>query len=73
MDGAALAAERKLRRELSLAWHTAAFSGAAQAGKLKSLNTYLNPQPAVQSAGDILTTLRELQDMGAPMSIRQVN
>ena len=73
MDGAALAAERQFKRDLSLAWHTAAFSAAAQVGKLKKLDAYTEPAPKAQTASQMLGTLRVLKDMGAPMSIKQVN
>jgi hypothetical protein len=73
MDGAALAAERQFKRDLSLAWHTAAFSSAAQAGKLKKLSSYQKEPQRVQSADQMLGTLQMLKDMGASMTIRQVN
>lgn len=73
MEGATRAAERQFERDVRLAWHTAAFSGSAQAGKLKSLDKYLVKKPRVQSGPEMLNALRALQDMGAPMSIRQVN
>jgi hypothetical protein len=73
MDGVARAAERRFDRDLSLAWHTAAFSGSAQAGKLKSLSTYRQRKSSKQTPQEMLGTFRVLQDMGAPMSIRQVN
>lgn len=73
MDGAARAAERKFDRDLSLAWHVAAFSGAAQAGKLKKLTAYQRKLTPPQTGEQMLGTLQALHDMGAPMSIRQVN
>jgi hypothetical protein len=73
MDGAALAAERGFRRDLALAWHTAAFTGAASVGKLKKLDTYMSPQAQAQSPTEMLGMLRSFQDMGVPMSIKQVN
>ena len=75
MEGAARAAKRQFDRDISHAWHTAGFSGAAQAGKLKRLDKYLsNGKPKrAQTPAEMLDALRALRDMGAPMSIRQVN
>lgn len=73
MEGIGLAAKREFDRDVALAWHTAAFGGAAQAGKLKPLGKYLVLQKPVQSADDMLKTLEVLQEMGAPMTIRQIN
>lgn len=73
MEGIGLAARREFDKNVSLAWHTAAFGGAAQAGKLKPLEKYLTRQKPVQSPDDMLKTLEVLQEMGAPMTIRQVN
>lgn len=73
MEGAARAAERQFDRDLSLAWHTAAFSGAAQAGKLKPLEKYRVKPQKVQTPDEMLNTLMVLQEMGAPMTIEQIN
>ncbi len=74
MAGAARAAERRRHADLSLAWHSAAFGGAVQVGKLKKLSHYLGAGDVQQQSPDqMLTTLRALQDMGAPMDIKQVN
>ena len=74
MEGAGRAAQRRFDANLSLAWHTAAFNGAVQVGKLKKLDHYIGGgDKKQQSPKDMLNTLRVLQDMGAPMDIRQVN
>lgn len=74
MAGAARAAERSHEANLSLAWHSAAFGGAVQVGKLKKLSHYLGSGDARQQTPEqMLNSLRALQDMGAPMDIRQVN
>lgn len=73
MEGAALAAKRQFERDIRLAWHTAGFSGAAQAGKLKRLDAYLGREKRAQTPDEMLATLEALREMGAPMSIRQVN
>lgn len=75
LRGRAKAREQMIEREVSLAWHTAAFSAAAQAGKLKSLKEYRGKAEdrKVQSPQQMLGALRMLQDMGAPMTIKQVN
>lgn len=75
MDGIALAAKRKHDNDIFLAWHFAAFSGAASVGKLKRLSEYLTPvsRPKPQTASEMLEIMREFQSLGAPMNIRQVN
>lgn len=74
MEGAARAAERQFDRDVSLAWHTAALGGAAQAGKLKRLDRYLSKKSdRAQTPDEMIGTLLVLKDMGAPMSIREVN
>lgn len=76
MEGVARAAKRKFDAEISLAWHTAAFTGATQSKRgLKPLSDYLNrgDQNKPQSGREMLGTLRMLQDMGAPMDIRKMN
>lgn len=71
MEGAALAAERQFDRDVALAWHVGAFTGAASVGKLKALSEY-RPKKG-QSPKQMLGTLLYLQDQGAPMTIRQLN
>lgn len=74
MEGAARAAKRRYDADISLAWHGAAFGGAVQVGKLKSLDKYMGKgEPRQQSPDSMLDSLRALQDMGVPMDIRQVN
>jgi len=75
MEGAALAAKRQSERDVSLAWHTAAFTAAAKAGKLKKLDHYLKQprrRPA-QTPSDMLAVMREFQARGAKMTFKQVN
>lgn len=74
MEGAALAAKRQHEGELVLAWHTAAFGAAAQAGKLKRLTHYLPKKPQrEQTPEEMLAVLREFKARGANMNIRRVN
>lgn len=74
MDGAALAAKRQHESETALAWQIAAFSAAAQNGKLKRLSHYIAiPAPSAQSPDEMLAVFRTFAERGAPMSIRQVN
>jgi hypothetical protein len=63
----------KLNRDLSLAWHTGAFVGAAWSGKLKKLSEYQDKKPTKQSPSEMLAVLQMLRDNGAPMNIRQIN
>jgi hypothetical protein len=63
-------------QDLASAWHIAAFSVAAQNGKLKPLKEYLDPAAATkkpQTLDDMLNTLLALQASGAPMDIKQIN
>jgi hypothetical protein len=56
------------------AWKTAAFSAAAQNGKLKKLDHYLAKRPVrQQTAEEMLATLQGFKDRGVPMNIRRVN
>lgn len=73
MEGAARAAERKHERDLMSAHHGAAWTGAAYAGKLKPFSHYLADRPVQQSPDQILSAFMGLQDMGAPMTIEQIN
>jgi hypothetical protein len=74
MEGAARAAKARHESETALAWQTASFSAAAQAGKLKKLSTYLAPRQAkAQTPAEMLEVFRTFQSRGAPMNIRQIN
>jgi hypothetical protein len=73
MEGAGRAAERKFDRELLVAHQGAAWVGAAYAGKLKPFKHYRPEKTREQSPGDMIGTLMALQDMGAPMTIEQIN
>lgn len=74
MEGAALAAERKHERELMVAHHNAAWTGAAYAGKLKPFSSYRKSSEEEKQSGDqILAGLRQLQELGAPMKIEEIN
>lgn len=75
MEGAALAAEQQYERDVRLAWRTAAFVGAAWGGKLKDVGEYL-PKPVApkeQTPEQLLQAFVEMQEAGAPISIRQIN
>lgn len=74
LRGRAKAREREAERDLSLAWHTGAFVGAAWSGKLKKLSEYQDKKPAKQQKpSEMLAVLQMLHDNGAPMTIRQIN
>ena len=77
MDGANLAAERQHNRNISLAWHTAAFMGLAWNGKLEGLAAYTNvpdaPPQEPWSPEQLLSAFQEMHANGAPMTIRQVH
>jgi hypothetical protein len=73
LRGRAKAREYANERDLSLAWHTAAFVGAAWAGKLKKLSAYQGRKPSKQSPKEMVAALMALRDNGAPMNIRQIN
>ena len=74
MDGACLAAKRKYESDIVMAWHIAAFSAAAQAGKLKKLDRYISGPPRrPQTPEEMLAVLREFKDRGAEMDFKQVN
>ncbi len=73
MDGAALAAKRRHDEAISLAWHTAALSAAAQNGKLKRLPHYLGAgQPRkAQTPSEMLALLKGFERHG--MKITRLN
>jgi hypothetical protein len=73
MEGASRAAERKFERELLTAHQGAAWTGAAYAGKLKKFSHYRPQKQQEQSSDQMLGALIALQDMGAPMTIEQIN
>jgi hypothetical protein len=75
LRGRAKVREHEAERDLSLAWHTGAFVGAAYAGKLKRLSEYQGKKQSSsqQKPGDMLAVLKMLRDKGAPMNIRQIN
>lgn len=73
MEGAARAAKNAFDRDICLAWHIGAFSGAAFAGKLKSLKDYQQAKEEKQTPEQMLAILKEIKSKGAPMDIRKVN
>jgi hypothetical protein len=75
LEGKLRSVKREVEREVALAWHTAAFSGAAQAGKLKPLAKYLDtlsPKQA-QTPAEMLAVLKTFKAAGADMEIRRLN
>lgn len=56
--------------ETRVAWTTAAFSGAAQAGKLKPLRNYLR-KARRQTPQEMLAVLKSFQAGGAKMKIER--
>jgi hypothetical protein len=75
MEGAALAAERKIEKDLLVAHQGAAWTGAAFAGKLKPFRHYrpIKKDEEVQGTDEILSAMLTLQSLGAPMNIERVN
>ncbi len=73
MEGAARAAKRRHDEALSLAWHTAAFGNAAQAGKLKKLKHYLGAgqRRKAQTPEEMLAMLKGFERHG--MKFNRVN
>ena len=60
MEGVRQRLEFEVENDLSAAWHTAAFNGAAQAGKLKPFRSYLKKPPRVMSAREMLGNMKLL-------------
>jgi hypothetical protein len=73
MEARARAAKREHENAVSLAWHTAAFTGAAMNGKLKKLDHYIVRPKRVQTPEEMLAVFRQFQSRGANMTIRQVH
>jgi hypothetical protein len=75
MEGAARAAEQRHERELMVAHHGAAWTGAAYGGKLKRFRDYCpsKSQLQPQSGDQMLGVIMSLHEMGAPMKIEQIN
>lgn len=75
MEGAALAAEREDELRFLVAHQNAAWTGAAYAGKLKPFSEYRQREAGQQqqSNEEMLSTLFALKDMGAPMTIEEIN
>lgn len=74
MEGVARAATQQHENALKVAHHQAAWSGAASVGKLKPFKSYVKQKDdGRQTGGQMLGALRMLQDMGAPITIRQMN
>lgn len=73
MEGRARAAEREFERRLSQAWHTEAF---AREKRLKPLKKYLEhdapKDDPSRGAANLISTLREMQAKGMPISFRRV-
>ena len=75
MEGRARAALKRDELLISGAWHSGAFGGAAQAGKLKPLKHYISSfKPReTQKPSEMLAVLRELNASGAGMTFRRVS
>ena len=74
LRGKAKQIQRETDQDLWHAWQVGAFAGAAFNGKLKSFAEYRRERKnGYQTPQEMLGTLRLLKDMGAPMTIRQVN
>lgn len=64
--------EGEAEASVATAWQTGAFSGMAQAGKLKPLKTYLRKEVKAQTPREMLAALKSLKAAGAPMTIRKL-
>ena len=73
MEAKARAAKRENENAIAVAWHIAAFTGAAMGGKLKKLDHYIAKPKKAQTAEEMLAVFRQFQSRGAPMTIRHVN
>ena len=73
MEAKARAAKRQGENEIAVAWYTAAFTGAASAGKLKALDHYVKKPKRAQTPEEMLAVFREFAARGTPMNIRQIN
>lgn len=65
--------ERDMEAQLTMAWNNAAFTGAAQAGKLKPLRNYLRKAPAAQKPAEMLAAMLAHQSNGVKMTVRKIN
>jgi len=61
MKGVRKRLEREAQGQIVLAWHTGAFSSAAQAGKLKPLREYVDLPRPKQTPEQMLAVLREFK------------
>ena len=73
MAGVRKRVEREGEGRIIGAWLTAAYSGAAQAGKLKPLKHYLKKPARRQTPQEMLAVFRSFHAAGAAMTIRQVS
>jgi hypothetical protein len=72
LRGRAKSINDRSERDIALAWHTAAFSGAAQAGKLKKLSTYISKPPVqAQTADEVAAIFKSLKGKGKSVRIRK--
>ena len=60
MRGAMARIKADMRGRVADAWNNAAFTAAASAGKLRPLNTYLDPPKRIEGAG-VLDGVRRLK------------
>ena len=65
-------ARREREERLTLAWECAALGAAAQAGKLRPIEDYLNRARPGGGRERMIEVLREAQARGAPMTIRKI-
>lgn len=72
MQGVRKRLENESRERTRQAWETGAFSGAAQAGKLKPLKHYIKSPTKPQAPRDMLAALLAHQTNGAKMTIRKI-
>lgn len=72
MEGVRKRLENEHHQQVRGSWETAAFTGAASAGKLKPLNHYLKLPPPRQTPAEMLSALMAHQSSGAKMTIRKI-
>jgi hypothetical protein len=74
MEGAELAARRKIEQDISLAWHIMAIDRDNQKGRMKPLSKYLESIRPVrqQTADEVAAVFQSLKGKGKSVKIREV-
>lgn len=72
MEGVRKRLQAEFDARIRQAWETGLFTGAAQAGKLKPLKTYLPSPNRAQSGSEMLAAMRAFEAKGAKMTFRKI-